>query len=389
MKVRFFLMRAFLPLLFLSCIFFSCFGFLNAQSPAEEAAMEKLDAASIAYREERFQLSLDLIQEGLELVPNSAPLYYLQGQSRFAMGAYKSAKKSFRRAWKYKPADPATGTYLGVVALHREKRRQSLRWLNKALEADSTFYRASQILGGLYRAMGKPLEAERAFEQGIRHYPLDPGLYCALGDLYLSQARYNEAIRTLTIGIQADGSFARLYELRGQAHYFKEDFYQAAKDFLYLGSLSPGTVYPELGEGLKAVFTSQVAAAIPAFQDALEIDPHCKFCLYVLGRAQLEQPAVSMDSVQAVLDRLNALEGKFTVASNLEAALLYKSGQAQKALKVARKHLKRYPKDLSSWRIAVKAGIAISQAVQDEMIRKGMEYFSKEQLIPPDIPLID
>lgn len=68
-----------------------------------------------------------------------------------------------------------------------------------------------QMLGNCYSYLGRPEEAIKEYEEGIKKFPKAGNLHLEKGNIYLAQKKYEEAIKSYENGIQVDPVFPSNY----------------------------------------------------------------------------------------------------------------------------------------------------------------------------------
>lgn len=92
------------------------------------------------------------------------------------------------------PDDPYLRGYLGMRYYNNfQDYDEAARQFGLALERDSGFVQAYQLLGWSALERGDYEEAEGYFAENLRHAPDEPMPYHSLGELYLRTGRYDEA----------------------------------------------------------------------------------------------------------------------------------------------------------------------------------------------------
>lgn len=107
-----------------------------------------------------------------------------------------------------------------------------IKGAKKLIKHPDVNYLLYQLYGNAYDCAGKPKEAKKIYEQGLKRFPNAGALWLELGNLSLLKNEYNEALNCYNKGIEVEPNFA-------------SNYYRAAQ--LYLDSTEPvmGLIYGE------------------------------------------------------------------------------------------------------------------------------------------------
>ncbi|MGD1843260.1 MAG: tetratricopeptide repeat protein [Thermonemataceae bacterium] len=114
----------------------------------------------------------------------------------FTKEAYKEVVAYTDTFLKATPNDPELWLYRGRALFHLGKENEALRMFNKAIEVDSTFYKAYEDRAILYNYIGisDTLQAFEDIDVAIKHFPNDLNLYKVKASLLYKTRRFEEAI---------------------------------------------------------------------------------------------------------------------------------------------------------------------------------------------------
>lgn len=107
-----------------------------------------------------------------------------------------------------------------------------IKGAKKLIKHPDVNYMLYQLYGNAYDCVGKPKEAKKIYEQGLKRFPNAGALWLELGNLSLLEKEYSEALNCYSKGIEVEPNFA-------------SNYYRAAQ--LYLDSTEPvmGLIYGE------------------------------------------------------------------------------------------------------------------------------------------------
>jgi len=66
-----------------------------------------LDFANLSFAHESFQVGIDVINDGVELQPQAAPLYFARGVLYVSLAQYDKAEVDFQKAYELDPVSPS------------------------------------------------------------------------------------------------------------------------------------------------------------------------------------------------------------------------------------------------------------------------------------------
>lgn len=211
-------------------------------------------------------------------------LYYNNGNYEAAIKEYQLAIEIEKKAEYY--------TNLGWSYYKLKEYTLAEENLNKAIQLDTKSGNAYRGLGLIYRDQLKNDEAEKFFLQAAMNF--------------LEKSIYKGAIKDFTFAIELDYNDANLYDFRGWAYYFSEQYNEALKDFnkaiqldsnlaqAYNGRAS---VYEKQGKfdeaktnylqaGKKYLSQKEYDSARRDFNNAIKIDENYGEAYYWLGQVE-------------------------------------------------------------------------------------------------------
>ena len=215
----------------------------------KEAFRVFLQAAAVAPRDETlyafmadactdhqdYSLGLEIVDRGLQQLPDSARLHYERALFLGRLGRIDEGKPEFDRA-----AQLAPGSYIGYLArvqedLYDDDLAAADKVLRQAIQAGHRDYRMLSLLGTVLlhegAAPGQPqfAEAKAALQESARLRPDFSTTQIALGKIYLMQGRPREAVDHLEIGRRLEpenpsvyANLANAYEQLGESEKARE-----------------------------------------------------------------------------------------------------------------------------------------------------------------------
>jgi tetratricopeptide (TPR) repeat protein len=162
-----------------------------------------VDFANIAFAHESFQAGVDMLNYGLTVQPNAAPLFLARGVLYVQLADYGKAEADFETAQRLDPRQSLSATAMGLVAEDKNQKdpEQALATLRSELatrpkDADLLYLQAA-LLAKKAPAPGSP-EFRLAMRSAQHAVALQPGLLPArnvLATLYMEAGQTELAIR--------------------------------------------------------------------------------------------------------------------------------------------------------------------------------------------------
>lgn len=165
-----------------------------------------------------YALGLEIVNEGLQQLPDSARLHYERGLFLSQMGSFDAGGgPEFDRA-----AQLAPNSYIGLLALvqkdlYEDDLAAADKVLHQAIQSGHRDYRMLSLLGTVLlhegAAPGDPrfAEAETALEQSAQENPGYSATQIALGKVYLMENQPQKAIDHLEIGRRLEPANPAVY----------------------------------------------------------------------------------------------------------------------------------------------------------------------------------
>jgi tetratricopeptide (TPR) repeat protein len=157
--------------------------------------------------------------------PGYAEAFFNQGMTLMKLNQAPAATRAFEQALKLEPASSGPYVQLGRLYLKQGRREYAVTAFKKALAAldeedrSTGGFRQLKRLNALkqttdayrglalaYLSLGKVDEAVAALKTAVEKLPRDPSAREALGEAYLAQARYDEAVEQLTERLRLEPS---------------------------------------------------------------------------------------------------------------------------------------------------------------------------------------
>jgi tetratricopeptide (TPR) repeat protein len=194
----------------------------NRQTPLAVAALQQgmklapgdirnyLDLATISLDHGSFQVGVDVLNAGIQAIPDSAALYLERGVLLVQMQKYDEAAADFEMANKLSPQQNVSTIALGISLLQHEGPSQSLQVvrarLQKSPDDPILNYLLAEILlrKGVQPGMPEFQEAVSAARRSIQKNPDFVLAHNVLSELYLRAGNTQEAIAQSNSALKAD-----------------------------------------------------------------------------------------------------------------------------------------------------------------------------------------
>jgi tetratricopeptide (TPR) repeat protein len=178
---------------------------------------------------EAFIKSVEYIEKGIELNPDSEKLYLLAGLCCRKCGFYEKARSFY----------------------------------NKALTSDK-FSKASlyNLIGNTFEEEGNYKDATLYYEKAVSHDDSFALAFCSKGDMFLKIGNYESALENYQKAIEIDVNFMLPYIKMANIYYDKNNFRRAAKQSLKVLKVNPednianyilGMSYKQIGNDKKSL----------------------------------------------------------------------------------------------------------------------------------------
>jgi|SRR5215813_805979 len=203
-----------------------------------------LFVADACTENQKFELGLDVVELGLQHLPNSASLHYQRAMFLSSLDQFDVAKADFALARKF-----GDGSDIGYLASAQENLlagnvEEAVRAAREGINSGHENYRLLTILGeGLLRSGVTPsqpqyAEAHTALSKAVTTKPNYSDARLALGKLELLAHHLNEAIAHLEIARASDSNNPAIYSNLAAAYRQRGDSQQAQETLAVLARIN-------------------------------------------------------------------------------------------------------------------------------------------------------
>ena len=158
-----------------------------------------VDFAALAATHQSFQVGINAVNDGINLLPDAAPLYFARGVLNVQLAEYDKAQGDFEKAYKLDPSQSLSVAAQGLAAVQRNDLSNALTDVQQKLaqrpDDPILLYMQADVLVQQGAAPGSP-EFQTAMRSAKKAVALRPGLGPArsvLAKLDLQAGQYQDA----------------------------------------------------------------------------------------------------------------------------------------------------------------------------------------------------
>ncbi|MEO0805379.1 MAG: tetratricopeptide repeat protein [Cyanobacteria bacterium J06643_4] len=165
--------------------------------------------------------------------PKDAEGYTIRGFAQLQLGDTDAASEAIDYALSLNPNLPDAHTINAIIAISQQNRAQSDDSLEKALAVNPNFVVALQSKGALAVAQAEPDygTAIEQYSKALTVNPNNPNVLRDRCDVYLKTSENAKALTDCEQSIAINPHNPLSYNLRGQAHFFQDNFAASEQDF--------------------------------------------------------------------------------------------------------------------------------------------------------------
>jgi len=182
---------------------------------AEAKAQAEASRLIELYRGGRLQEALEGARAFTDHWPGLAVGWNVMGTSAQGLGQVEDAVRTYRRAAKIEPDNPATRNNLGLMLTRQGRFDEAVREFRAALRAKPDFFEALFNLGMAHEGNGASAEAERHYRDLLQRHPRMGEAHNRLGNVLMAQGRMEEALVAYDQAVATDADHAGFQTNRG------------------------------------------------------------------------------------------------------------------------------------------------------------------------------
>lgn len=160
-----------------------------------------LDFAAISFKHSSFQVGIDMVQVGLQQLPNSAPLYVARGILYIQIGQFEKGEADFATANRLDPRQASGAIAEGLAQIQQSNLDKALSTVEAQLRGHPKdpflYYLKAQIISQNGADPGTP-QFKEAIASASQATQLKPDFVLArnlLGNLYLKEGQLEQSIQ--------------------------------------------------------------------------------------------------------------------------------------------------------------------------------------------------
>lgn len=169
-----------------------------------------VDFAALSATHQSFQVGIDVINDGINLQPNAAPLYFARGVLYVQLAEYQRAQADFDKAYELDPNQSLSVAAQGLAMAQRSDLPQALSGVEEKLahhpDDPVLLYVQADILTQEGAEPGSP-EFQKAMRAAKRAVALRPALgpaHSVLAKLYLQSGQFADAAEQCRKALEID-----------------------------------------------------------------------------------------------------------------------------------------------------------------------------------------
>jgi tetratricopeptide (TPR) repeat protein len=179
-----------------------------------------VDFANICFTHQSFQVGVDVISEGLTLLPQADDLYVARGVLYVQLAQYDKAEADFQKAYEINPNQSMSIAAQGLTAVQSNDLDAALKSIQEKLRTKPSdpllLYLQADILTQKGPDPGTPAFdlAVRSAKRALALQPNFADAHSVLSKLYMQAGRYPETIQQCQLALESNpGDQAAVYRL--------------------------------------------------------------------------------------------------------------------------------------------------------------------------------
>lgn len=268
-----------------------------------------------------FEQAIPDLQQAVELDPSYGEAFRYLGRYQYFLEDMKDVEINLSRAIELNPTDHEARVWLAEYYINEGEYNAALEQYDALLEVKEKLD-SDQLydiwLGKAYveNTLGNDDEALISYQQAIEADPERAEAYSQIGNIYVYQEAYTQAVEALDTAIDKTTEDADNFYNRGLAHLELGDFEQAISDFDRALILSPSYAPAYAERGRSYTELEDYESAVADLSQAIQRDANFGDAYYWRGFAHYENTNYEV----AITDFTQAIE----LSSSLGEAYAYR-----------------------------------------------------------------
>jgi tetratricopeptide (TPR) repeat protein len=243
----------------------------TAHPPADIDALHHR-ATNLA-RQGRFEESLPLYREVVQLKPDHAEAHNNLGIALGRMGRFDEAAAAHRDALRCRPDYPEAFNNLGIALARQGNAEEALPSFDEALRLRVDYPEAHNNRGNALRALGKTDEALECYRQALVHRPSYPEAHNNLGNALADKDQLDEAAACYREALKYNPSYPEAHNNLGNTLARLKRIDEAVR--CYHRALQQNPDYAEAYNNLANTLADEgrLAEAVACYREAMRLNP--------------------------------------------------------------------------------------------------------------------
>jgi len=169
-----------------------------------------LEFATIAEKHQSVEVGINVVNDGINLQPDAAALYFARGMLYVQLSEYEKAQTDFDKAYQLDPKSSLSAAAQGLTAVQQNDFSKALAGLQEKLRTRPNdailLYMQADVLTEQDPQPGTP-EFDQALSSAKKAISIKPSLgpaHTVLAKLYMAAARYPDAVAECRKALQDD-----------------------------------------------------------------------------------------------------------------------------------------------------------------------------------------
>ncbi|HOJ50305.1 MAG TPA: tetratricopeptide repeat protein [Spirochaetota bacterium] len=197
-----------------------------------------ISLAQVLYDRKGYKDAISYLKEAYNINSNDFFVNFLLGKSYDAVEDYNTAIKYYLKAFDIDSKDYDLLYNIGRVYVKLGDNDKAVKFLNTAMDINKESKLYVQ-LGLAYIGLGRYVEAENSFKDGLKLNPNDVDIYKGLAFSSIKQNKYDEAEKILIEATSVNSKDYEVWSKLGEVYFLKKDFKKSVEAYEKAYSIYP------------------------------------------------------------------------------------------------------------------------------------------------------
>ena len=303
----------------------------------------------LAYRQQDCSSAVQHFERSASLIESQPEAMREYGVCLLRLKQTDRAVAAFQRLLALRPNDPVERRNVAGAELAAGQAKEALNTLQPLLQAEDPEVHTLALAASAYEADGNTPRAVELLRKAIVMDPREVDLYVQFADISFAHQSFQVGVDMINAGLALQPKSAALYLARGILYVQMAEYDKAESDFQRANELDPQQAVGSAAEGLAAVQSNNLDAALATVRAKLAKHPNDAYLLYLQADILAHQgPApgtAQFQKAQLSAEKAIALQPSLVSARDILAKLYMQAGQKQKAIEQCRRALQDNPED--------------------------------------------